>query len=293
MQLSPRQFAEALGVSESSVRRWADSGKICMSRTAGGHRKIARAEAIRFIRETASQLAKPELLGIVEPANRRDRAQAFLSQHEVLHSALEAGDSGKVAALLQSMYVNGVTVAEIFDGPVRQAMRRIGEKWPADKRGIFLEHRATNICIDAISALRNELPPPRKTAPLALGGAPESDPYILPSLMAATVFADIGLETLNLGPNTPMDVMVQSAIEMKARIVWIALTAPLPRKNVELELQTLARKLNSKKIDLVLGGQSLGRYQIPTSSRVHGFQSLAEMVGFARSFVKQKRRAAV
>jgi hypothetical protein len=34
--LSPRQFAEAIGVSESSVRRWADTGRIKMTRTAGG-----------------------------------------------------------------------------------------------------------------------------------------------------------------------------------------------------------------------------------------------------------------
>ena len=52
--LSPRQFAAAIGVSESSVRRWADGGQIKMTRTAGGHRKIARSEAIRFIRRTNS-----------------------------------------------------------------------------------------------------------------------------------------------------------------------------------------------------------------------------------------------
>ena len=30
-QLSPRQFADAIGVSESSVRRWADAGEIAVS----------------------------------------------------------------------------------------------------------------------------------------------------------------------------------------------------------------------------------------------------------------------
>jgi len=38
-QLSPRELAEALGVSESSLKRWVDAGKIAASRTEGGHRR--------------------------------------------------------------------------------------------------------------------------------------------------------------------------------------------------------------------------------------------------------------
>ena len=44
--LSPKTLADALGTSESSVRRWCDAGKMAAIRTAGGHRRIARAEAM-------------------------------------------------------------------------------------------------------------------------------------------------------------------------------------------------------------------------------------------------------
>ena len=67
--LSPRQFAEAIGVSESSVRRWADDGRIQMTRTAGGHRKIARSDALRFIRTTSAQVVRPDLLQFSEELN--------------------------------------------------------------------------------------------------------------------------------------------------------------------------------------------------------------------------------
>ena len=46
--LSPREVAVALGVSESSVKRWVDLGELAALRTAGGHRRITRAEAVRF-----------------------------------------------------------------------------------------------------------------------------------------------------------------------------------------------------------------------------------------------------
>ena len=49
--LSPRELAQAIGVSESSLKRWADAGQIRVARTAGGHRRISIADAVRFIRE--------------------------------------------------------------------------------------------------------------------------------------------------------------------------------------------------------------------------------------------------
>src|SRR5690242_3719305 len=60
--LSPRDLADALGVSESSLKRWVDAGKLAAFRTEGGHRRIAVSEALRFIRETGAPVARPELL---------------------------------------------------------------------------------------------------------------------------------------------------------------------------------------------------------------------------------------
>ena len=61
--LGPRQLGQALGVSESSVKRWADQGEIVTHRTSGGHRRIALAEAIRFIRESGLPVVDPGILG--------------------------------------------------------------------------------------------------------------------------------------------------------------------------------------------------------------------------------------
>ena len=46
--LSPRQLAVAIGVSESSLKRWADDGRLAVERTAGGHRRIPLPEAVRW-----------------------------------------------------------------------------------------------------------------------------------------------------------------------------------------------------------------------------------------------------
>ena len=285
--LSPRQFAEAIGVSESSVRRWADDGQIQMTRTAGGHRKIARAEAIRFIRATAAQVERPDLLQISEPTRRHERAAAFGAQRGELLKALRKGDGELVLSLLTRMYVNGVSAADICDGPLRHAMYEIGALWPADEKSILIEHRATNICIDALNRLRTSLAGPRKSRVVAVGGAPEDDPYVLPSLMVTTVLADVGYKAVNLGPNTPLDVISQSAEERHTKLAWVSFTAPLPKTKVDALLEKAVKQLRRRKVHLVIGGQTATKYKFPSNRNLHAFSSLSEMAGFAKSLLSE------
>ena len=282
---SPRLFAQAIGVSESSVRRWADSGQIKMTRTAGGHRKIARAEAIRFIRQTSASVVRPDLLQISEPRHRRHRVEAFAAQHEQLFKALKQGDADVVSGLLTTMYVNGVSASEICDGPVRHAMERIGKMWPHEQKAILTEHRATNICIESMTRLRTNFTRSADGGPIAVGGAPENDPYVLPSLMATTVLADVGFQPINLGPNTPLDVLAQFALDADARLIWIALTAPLPRATVEKALLNLTRHVRRKRLQVVIGGRATHRFAIPQGDRTHTFASMSEMAGFAKGLL--------
>mgnify|MGYP001812623270 CR=1 FL=1 len=284
--LSPRQFAEAIGVSESSVRRWADDGQIQIARTAGGHRKILRTEAIRFIRETSADVLRPDLLEISEPNHRFQRSAAFGAQHDQLFKALKRGDAEIVNGLLIRMYLNGVSVAEICDGPIRHAMYKIGTMWPKQKRAILVEHRATSICIDALHQLRSTFAKStiRRNA-VAVGGAPENDPYVLPSLMVTTVLADVGYRAVNLGPNTPLTVISQSASELNAKLAWISFTSPVPKAETEVSLQQAAKRLSRKKTHLAVGGQASSKYQLPSGKHTHAFRSLSEMADFAKTLL--------
>src|SRR4051812_46263670 len=149
--LSPRELADALGVSESSLKRWVDAGKITAARTDGGHRRIALAEAVRFIRETGAPLARPEALGMPEVAAANERAARGDDQ---LFAHLVAGDAVGARGFLLARYLAGSTVEALCDGPVREAMQRLGELWQHDEGGIFIEHRGTDACVQAVTSLR-------------------------------------------------------------------------------------------------------------------------------------------
>jgi DNA-binding transcriptional MerR regulator len=176
--LSPKDLATAIGVSESSLKRWADEGLIRVSRTAGGHRRILLTEAIRFIREKKHDVVRPDVLGLNEVGElqSQQRTARGTDMQAAFLEALQDGDSARVRGLLMSWYLEGDELAALLDGPVRSSLAQLGELWQHSDEGIFVEHRATDLCIQSLNHLRSLLPPGDAGAPVAMGGGPSGDP---------------------------------------------------------------------------------------------------------------------
>ncbi len=255
--LSTAEFAEAIGVSESSVRRLADSGELRIQRTKGGHRRIPVAEAIRYVRDSQAQVARPDLLGLV--TNIAD-SNANSYQDRLL-AALSEGHYNAVIGLLQAMYVAGISVAEICDGPIRFAMHSIGSQWPRNKRSIFIEHRATVLCVRALCQIRQSLPDIEENASTAMGAAPQDDPYLLPSLMASLVLHECGFDEVNLGPNTPVDVLTDSVEDEKPDVVWLSISNPLRSRTHHREIERLSELVHGYGGLFLIGGQNAATYR--------------------------------
>src|ERR1043165_8078878 len=49
--LTTRQLARMWQVSEATIKRWADAGRLHPARTVGGHRRFALSEVLRFQNE--------------------------------------------------------------------------------------------------------------------------------------------------------------------------------------------------------------------------------------------------
>ena len=181
--ISPRELADAIGVSESSIKRWVDNDLVKATKTAGGHRRISISEAVRFLRERQISLVNPSAIGMNDMESLVETSRSNDSdKSELLYEYLREGQAEAARGLLISTYLGGGSVAQIVDSAVSSAMSRLGELWYEDDCGIFWEHRATEIAISAISRLRMIIPPRGDGAPVAVGADPPGDPYILPSL---------------------------------------------------------------------------------------------------------------
>ena len=283
--LTTKDLSAAIGVSESSLRRWTDSGAIGTSRTPGGHRRIPLSEAVRFIRDTHATVIKPEILGLpdVGPASGVGGSAA-----EMLHSALLEGDAAKARGQVTAMYLNGMSVAAICDGPIRNAMQRIGELWRHEASGILIEHRATDICIGAVGALRQLLPEPSEIAPLAIGGTPAGDPYMLPSSMAAVVVAEAGWREANFGPRVPLELLADAAHDRDAGLVWLSISFIEDSAALRKSIKKLAGHLAKQNRPLLIGGRCVDEVVLAKLDDVHVMRSMSELSAFARGAARSK-----
>jgi excisionase family DNA binding protein len=212
-----------MGISESSVKRWVDSGRIRAQRTAGGHRRIPLPDLVRFVREEGRAVVRPELLGLEEVAGQVDPAQE--DAYGAFQQALLDGSQAQARAILAEAYLAGRSVAGLVDDLLAPAMREVGALWQFREDGIFLEHRAVGLCESALEAVRGLLLPPQPGAPVAVGGGPADDPYTMPTHLAATVLAAEGLRTTDLGAFTPSEELARAAVAEGADLVWLAVSS--------------------------------------------------------------------
>jgi methanogenic corrinoid protein MtbC1 len=180
------------------------------------------------------------------------------------------------------MYLGGTSLAAIFDGPVGRAMHRVGELWQHDKRGVLVEHRATDICLQAVNQLRQLLPPAAPSAPAAVGGAPQGDPYLLPSMMAAAVLAEAGYRATSFGADTPLEVLGTAAAEQKAALVWLSVSVAGQEAQLRRAVRQLAGRLGQQAARLVLGGRHAAPLLPRNTPNVHLLATMSELAAFTR-----------
>lgn len=290
--LSPRDLAAAIGVSESSLKRWADAGTLPTSRTAGGHRRIAVPDAVRFIRETRCGLARPELLGFQELRPAQGRPAAGVEAEARLVAAFGREDPAEARAVLLGEFLGGRSIASIVDGPLRGALASVGELWHAGADGILVEHRAVDTAVHALSTMRSSIPEPPATAPLAIGGAVPGDPYILPSLAAAVVLSEAGFRTVNLGPDLPTAALVAAAERSYPAIVWRTASAAVAPSALADDVAAIARAVAPWAGQVAIGGRTCGDLR-SAGTRVHVMSSMQDLFDFARAVAGSDRSGQV
>ena len=279
-----------MGVSESSIKRWADVGALKVVRTIGGHRRIPLTEAVQFVRDSRAVLAQPAILGLRNlPVATRGR-RGGVADGEQLADCLIAGEAAEVRGFVVGLYLGGSSVAAIVDGPLRTAMQRVGELWHHDPEGIFLEHRATDICIQALNQLR-VLMAPGEDARVALGGAPTGDPYLLPSLAVATTLDAEGYRAINLGPETTVAALARAIGRERPAIVWVSVSTDLAAEVLARELDGLARAARASEAHLIVGGRAIETASITLPPDVQLARSVGEAAAFARGLAAGGGRA--
>lgn len=281
LYLSTLQTAEALGVSVSTVKRWVDEGVLPAHRTAGGHRKLLRAEVLALARQ--GDLPRGDLAAL-HPVSATDPPVDLEAAAVGLGKALVDGQGAEVSAIIRHTYNSGVAVESIADRVIAPAMAKVGHDWETARIDVWQEHRGTQLCAAALFDLKNELEArAERNRPVAVGAAPEGDPYLLPTLLAQHVLLDAGWEAVNLGPNTPLPSLTKSLKELRPRLLWLSVSYLESNAAFIEAYRELYRVAERQGVAVAIGGQALGgsiRSAIPYTT--HG-DGLSHLGAFART----------
>ncbi len=253
-QVSPKQLARAIQVSESSVKRWCDQGLIDTFRTAGGHRRIPLTHVLRFLRDHAYQLVRPEALGLPPSTGQsaRDLNYACTRFRQVL---LE-GDETAARSIIFELFIAYDDPTVLMDRVMTPALHEIGELWVVGAAQVYQERRACEICLRILHELRQVIPEPESSACLAVGGTPECDPYYLPNTMVDLTLRWIGWRTYNLGVALPFDTLTVAVQQARPRILWLSVSHIDDESRFLADYERFTQKAPTE-VAIVVGGRAL------------------------------------
>lgn len=280
--LSPKDLATAIGASESSMKRWTDQGKIEVTRTEGGHRRIAVSDAIRFVRQHGYPLLKPEILGLPSSLGPEIslRSPADRLSDDIFADLLRAGHDVGARNHILARFLEGESIAQLADGPIRNAMNALGEMWREGPEGIFVEHRATEICSQLLRDLRS-LVLPQHPIGRALGGAIGGDPYKLAPLAVAATLAECGLHAVNLGADTPIEVLevasLGDVVEERPHLVWITASSVTNPEESSRMIRNFGERCDDAGVLLLVGGRESHRLDLDSARGIKSHDSLQRM----------------
>lgn len=278
--LTPKQVARAIGVSESSLKRWCDKGILATVRTAGGHRRIALTDVMAFLRSQGRQPVRPEILGLPAPVGTGETVVGRAT--EQLFEVLSQGNEEATRRILADLYLAKVPLHDVFDRVVSPAMHRIGACWEKQEIKVYQEHFACEIVYRALFELRDLLPPVPETAPHALGGTFEGDPYRVPTTMVELVLREQGWKADSLGPQLPIATICDVVQKVRPRLFWLSVSSLQSPTDFVAQFDELHSAATRCGTAVVVGGRALTeeiRKQIRYSAFCDNLRHLVTFVG--------------
>jgi excisionase family DNA binding protein len=273
--LTSKQAARLLGVSEASVKRWADGGLLPALKTAGGHRRFRPEDLAAFRRgaqtSDAAERARPD----AAPAPLDERLS------EELFELIVGGHEEEAASVLVGLHLQGHTVARLADALLCPTLQRVGDLWHAGRMSVAQEHLATRTTQTALGGLRAAARVRTESAErVAVCCAVEEDYHELPVYMAALTLEAQGWEVINLGMSTPFCALTEAVARFGPRLVCVASTVFRQTDRAWREYGEFGAAVRRAGASVVLGGAGFGgegvRQRFPADLYAATFSELEE-----------------
>jgi MerR family transcriptional regulator, light-induced transcriptional regulator len=220
---SSKQVAEFLGVNESSVKRWADSGMLGCYKTPGGHRKFKDDDIMLFSRKYSYEL-KNNAFNAGGYETIPERKFDFKRINSILVKKLFTNSDDEILYYLYSLNIGGLGITELYDNVISGTMNIIGELWIKKEITIEMEHISTSKISKALIRLNGKLESKLRNGLTAFCGCIEKEYHELPLLSVNNVLRYNGWNTIYAGANLPVKSFISGIEVYKPDMVCLSAT---------------------------------------------------------------------
>lgn len=247
VHFSPVEIGRMVGVNESTVKRWVDSGLLPAFKTSGGHRRIRESDLQAFMRTREHGAHHSYHLTRLMRTPCSDAWRTYYTLHlENKHREAQQYVTG-------FMLAHG-SAARAVRCVIAPALVEIGSAWHRRELDIADEHRMTFRIRGDVYTLETLLPAPAAHAPgIVLACVPEENHELALGLLALSAH-EAGWEPMVLGINVP-HAEVERAVRSTPRTRVVVLSK-LYQKATDASryVRTLARSSSMKQVTILLVG---------------------------------------
>jgi len=243
---STREVAQMWNVSESTVKRWADTAGLDCYRTPGGHRKFRLEDLCSFQEKRAF-----EATGLLTTDEWEDpnlevwlNTKNFTKVRELILYFGSQNQRVKVKSILERLYLRGMRLEEIHDQVLLPLSSSVSDTVSAGQALLL-----NNSLEEAVARLSPKMIKRRRNGKTALCAAPASDGRLPVSVLAVLLEVE-GWDSMNLGENVSFDVMSEMVETEPINLVCIYLSGN--QSALPGGCQSLNRITRSYRIPVVL-----------------------------------------
>jgi excisionase family DNA binding protein len=264
--VSTRSVAALLGVSEATVKRWADGGVLRCFRTRGGHRKFRMGDVRAFLDDAPDRAHAPGDEADGAPA--APEPPAPLGEHaQQAYTLAVSGDVDALVSLVTRARDDAASFAVTFDLLLAPALREVGTRWTQGAISVAEEHIASNTVSEALARLRplveragarvaSRASRERRDALCACLGEERHD---LALRMVTLMLAERGYKTRLVGGHVPAVDLARLVGAERPALVALSASANADGASLRGDLAVIASAATTARARVIVGGAGFAK----------------------------------
>ena len=287
--VSTKEASKLLAVSESTIRRWCDVGKLMTIRSPGGHRRVPMDAIMQLARELGLPIAS---LSVRKGASLSASSNLSKAAEQLCDHLCQGSEEPSVSMIL-SAYSSGHSILKIGDELIAPAMHGIGMQWESGSISVSIERRACHIVMNGLREIERLIPETAEERPLAMGVAPGGDFSQVGTQLVSLVLRAAGWRVVQLGAGVPFAEVSAECRTAKPDLIWLSSAHVENEQQFVKEYQQEIEPFLKSGTSVVIGGRAFSEEILDEISFSFFGKTLEALETFASGLPAHRRQKQV